>query len=200
VVTTSRPRSKRGEGDALRDALLGAASRLLDASGDVDGLSVRAVTAAAGVSPTALYLHFGDKAALVHAVKIECLAEMSTAVRAARSAHDGDPDAELVAMGVSYLRYAEEHPGHYAMLFHTEVSADERAEPPEDVQRASRAALHLIFEVLRQRLNGPRAQEATMTFWTGLHGRAHLRKALPWVDLGDQGRYLASLVAQALRS
>ncbi|HEY4461012.1 MAG TPA: TetR/AcrR family transcriptional regulator [Pseudonocardiaceae bacterium] len=199
-MTTSRPRSKRGEGDALRDALLGAASRLLDASGDVDGLSVRAVTAAAGVSPTALYLHFGDKAALVHAVKIECLAQMSAAVRDARSAHDGDPEAQLIAMGVSYLRYAEEHPGHYAMLFHTEVRADERPDPPEDVQQASRAALHLIFEVLRQRLDGRRAQEATMTYWTGLHGRAHLGKALPWVDLGDQGRYLASLVQQALRS
>lgn len=200
MVTTSRPRSKRGEGDALRDALLGAASRLLDASGDVDGLSVRAVTAAAGVSPTALYLHFGDKAALVHAVKIECLAEMSAAVRAARAEHDGEPEAQLVAMGESYLRYAEEHPGHYAMLFHTEVGADERADPPDDVQQASRAALHLIFEVLRQRLDSGRAQEATMTYWIGLHGRAHLGKALPWVDLGDQGRYLASLVAQALRT
>lgn len=201
VVTTSRPRSKRGEGDALRDALLGAATRLLDASGDVDGLSVRAVTSAAGVSPTALYLHFGDKAALVHAVKIECLAEMSAAVRAARAAHDGDPEAQLIAMGESYLRYAEEHPGHYAMLFHTEVSTDERHDPSDDVQRASRAALHLLYEVLRERLDdGRRAHEATMTLWTGLHGRAHLRKAVPWVDLGDQGRYLASLVQQALRS
>ena len=199
-MTTSRPRSKRGEGDALRDALLGAASQLLDASGDVDGLSVRAVTGAAGVSPTALYLHFGDKAALVHAVKIECLAEMSAAVRAARAEHDGDPEAQLIAMGRSYLRYAEEHPGHYAMLFHTEVRTDQRADPPADVQEASRAALHLLYEVLRERLDGRRAHEATMMLWTGLHGRAHLNKAIPWVDLGDQNRYLTALVQQALRT
>ncbi|HJP74311.1 MAG TPA: TetR/AcrR family transcriptional regulator [Pseudonocardiaceae bacterium] len=199
-MTTSRPRSKRGEGDGLRDALLDAAARLLDASGDVDGLSVRAVTAAAGVSPTALYLHFGDKAALVHAVKTRCLAELGGELRAARAANDGDIEAQLIAMGASYLRYAEEHPGHYAMLFHTELGSDERHDPPEDVRTASRAALQLLVDVFAQRLDPPAAYQATMTMWTGLHGRAHLAKALPWMELPDQRSYLAALVQQTLRS
>lgn len=200
VVTTSRPRSKRGEGDALRDALLGAAARLLDASGDADGLSVRAVTSAAGVSPTALYLHFGDKAALVHAVKTRCLAELGSELSAARAAHDGDIEAQLIAMGAAYLRYAEEHPGHYAMLFHTEVGTDERTDPPEEVHRASFAALRLLIDLFEQRFDAAGAYEATVTLWTGLHGRAHLAKALPWIELPDQDRYLTALVRQTLRS
>jgi hypothetical protein len=99
-----------------------------------------------------------------------------------------------------YLRYAEEHPGHYAMLFHTELGSDERHDPPQDVRKASRAALQMLVDVFAQRLDPAAAHEATMTMWTGLHGRAHLAKALPWMELPDQNSYLAALVAQTLRS
>jgi AcrR family transcriptional regulator len=83
MTTTSRPRSRRGSGEQLREAMLTAAADLLDTSCDVESLSVRTVTAATGVSPTALYLHFEDKAALVHAVKQRCIAALGAALRAA---------------------------------------------------------------------------------------------------------------------
>ncbi len=59
-----------GQGERLRDALIDAARELLLELGDQDKLSVRAVTARAGVSPNALYLHFADKDALLSAVMI----------------------------------------------------------------------------------------------------------------------------------
>ena len=64
----SRSPNPRGQGERLRTALLDAARDLLLELGDQSKLSVRAVTARAGVTPNALYLHFADKEALLRAV------------------------------------------------------------------------------------------------------------------------------------
>ena len=55
-----RARNARGEGDRLREQLLVAAVTLIEDEGDAGRVSVRAIAKAAGVSPTALYLHFPD--------------------------------------------------------------------------------------------------------------------------------------------
>src|SRR5204863_94235 len=109
-----------GEGERLRTALLDAAGELLAQARDVDELSVRAVTARAGVSPTALYLHFADKEALVVAVKKSCFEGLGAVLREADAKHEGDPGEQLRAMGRAYLRFAREQPGRYAILFHTQ--------------------------------------------------------------------------------
>src|SRR5689334_20754555 len=82
AVTTSRPRSRRGSGEELREALIVATSALLDTH-QLDDLTVRTVTAATGVSPTALYLHFSDLDALVHEVKKRFFATLGDRLRAA---------------------------------------------------------------------------------------------------------------------
>src|ERR1700738_2512077 len=115
----TRTRNQRGEGERLRESLLEAAAELLAESRDVEGLSVRAVTARAGVTPTALYLHFADKEDLARAVKKRSFSELAEMLRADGGEHDDDPEAQLVALAHAYLRFAREHPGHYAIMFHT---------------------------------------------------------------------------------
>ena len=73
-----------------------AARELLLELGDQDKLSVRAVTARAGVSPNALYLHFADKEALLSAVMIAGYKELRTFLQAAVPP-DGDPIEQLRA-------------------------------------------------------------------------------------------------------
>ncbi|MGA2927242.1 MAG: helix-turn-helix domain-containing protein, partial [Solirubrobacteraceae bacterium] len=68
--------TRRGQGKRLRAGLIDAAIELLAGLQDDDALSVRAVTARAGVSPTALYLHFDDKEQLLAAVKQRCVGEL----------------------------------------------------------------------------------------------------------------------------
>src|SRR5918912_2806062 len=96
----TRVRNQRGEGERLRTALLDAAAELLAESQDVEQLSVRAVTARAGVSPTALYLHFQDKEELTRAVRERCAAALAEMLREADEEHGGDSFAQLVAMGL----------------------------------------------------------------------------------------------------
>jgi AcrR family transcriptional regulator len=52
MASTTRSRNPRGQGERLRAALMDAARDLLLELGDQDKLSVRAVTARAGVTPT----------------------------------------------------------------------------------------------------------------------------------------------------
>src|SRR5262245_11025165 len=85
-----RVRSRRGEGETLRDDVLAAAERLLVASGSEDAVSIRAVAAAVGVSPAAIYLHFPDKDALMTAVCGRVFAQFDAALEAA-AAGAADP-------------------------------------------------------------------------------------------------------------
>ena len=76
MVPPARTRNPRGQGDRLRVALMDAARDLLLELGDQDKLSVRAVTARAGVAPNALYLHFADKDELLSALMIASYKEL----------------------------------------------------------------------------------------------------------------------------
>ena len=66
----ARKRADRYHHGDLRRALLQAAVRTIQSHG-VDGLTLRGVGSALGVSRTALYRHFTDKAALLTAVAAE---------------------------------------------------------------------------------------------------------------------------------
>src|ERR1700690_59021 len=101
-VSAGRTRNPRGQGERLRAVLLDAARELLLELGDQDKLSVRAVTARAGVSPNALYLHFAGKDELLGAVMIAGYTELRAFLRGAVP-QDADPVEQLRALGRAYL-------------------------------------------------------------------------------------------------
>jgi AcrR family transcriptional regulator len=178
ATTPLRRRNRRGEGGRLREHLVDAAAELLRERGDARGLSVRAVTARAGVSPSALYLHFAGVEDLLAAVLDRSFAELRRYLLAAEAAHEGDPDAQLVAMGRAYLAFALERPGHYATIFGPR--RDERAggiDPAlgdaafEDLVRAVGRCMHP---------GDPReAHAVAASVWVEMHGMVTLRHALP---------------------
>lgn len=58
---------RRVEGERTRELLMDAAEELF-AAGGIEGVSIRSVNAAAGLSPASVHYHFGDKDGLVRAV------------------------------------------------------------------------------------------------------------------------------------
>jgi AcrR family transcriptional regulator len=190
---TTRVRNQRGEGERLRASLLDAATELLAETHDVDQLSVRGVTARAGVSPTALYLHFEDKDELIHAVKASCTDALAKALRDADEAHDGDPFEQLRAMGIAYLRFAREQPGQYAILFHT-PGTDDDGDDHADAGIGAECFGLLINAVTRVvgSKNADEALEVSCVLWLALHGRASIRTKMP---LPDEERFV-DLVAE----
>jgi AcrR family transcriptional regulator len=99
----------------LRRALLQEALATIRAEG-VEGLTLREIGARVGVSRTALYRHFADKAALLEAVATEGFRSFREQLLAAWEA-GGHGTAGLDAMGQAYVRFAVANPAHYRVMF-----------------------------------------------------------------------------------
>lgn len=193
-----RPRSPRGEGERLRATLLDVATELLAEVNDIDRLSIRAVTARAGVSPSALYMHFADKDELVEAIKERCFTELRDWVDAA-GRDTTDPGQRLLAMGQAYLAFARERAGWYAVCFQTRFGPrDEEVHPPD---RDTEDAAALVFLDLMDavgaivRTTEGEVYEIATILWTALHGRASLMQAMPACPLPPEDVWLRRLAS-----
>lgn len=190
----TRERNPRGEGDRLRTRLLDVATEMLAEVHDVDALSVRAVTAAAGVSPTALYLHFADKDELVRAIKTRCFAALGDRLADAQAEHEGDPAAQVEAMGHAYLAFAREQPGWYEAIFHTSF----RKQPPagdDGIDGAGQRVFAMLVEAVARCgvADGEEAYAIATVLWTSLHGRASVARAMPWFPLPEEGPWVTMI-------
>ncbi len=196
----ARKRNPRGEGERLRTALMDAASELLLERG-VEALSIRAVTARAGVSPTALYLHFADMGELLGAVCDAAFEDLRSFLLQAEAAHRGDPRAQMQAMGHAYVRFALERPGHYRILFGTALAPSAAATPHGgaaggDDAPGKQAFQDLVRATTRCLAPGVDPRPVALQIWTGLHGFVSLRAAMPnYEQWPDADTFLTQLYA-----
>ncbi|MBS1846614.1 MAG: TetR/AcrR family transcriptional regulator [Actinobacteria bacterium] len=182
-------RNPRGEGDRLRAQLLEAATAMLAESEDPESVSVRAVTRRAGVSPTALYLHFQNREELFRAVSEECFARLGAAMAGAAEGID-DPREQLNAIGHAYLRFAREHPGHYAVLFQRHLEP----KPEDDETKLGMEVFESLVNVVRRcGVPDEDAFDYGVLLWMGLHGRAAVASAMPGFPFPDEDRYVKLL-------
>jgi AcrR family transcriptional regulator len=185
-----RPRNPRGEGGRLREQLLQATAEVLDEVGDASRCSVRAIAGRAGVSPTALYLHFPDRDSLVAAAVDAGFAAFNEALRDAAS-EEADPAERLEATALAYLAFAERQPALYAILF-----SGRRPATPGAVERSE--GFTGLVALLRARdpsLDPEAARELAIAVWSGLHGFAILRAARPELGWPSAERYVRRMLA-----
>jgi AcrR family transcriptional regulator len=190
-----RGRNPRGEGERLRATLLEAATELIAESENPENVSVRAVTRRAGVSPTALYLHFENREELFVAVSEACFAELGDAMCLAGEGAGDDPRDQLVAMGHAYLRFARERPGHYAVLFQRHITP----EPEDDEPKIGMDVFQSLVEVVRRcGIDEADAFDHGVLLWMALHGRASVASAMPAFPFPDEDRYVELLAERVV--
>ncbi|MGB7487304.1 MAG: TetR/AcrR family transcriptional regulator [Phormidesmis sp.] len=159
----------------LRRALLDAALVLLQTK-DAKSLSLREVAREAGVSHTAPYRHFADKAALMAAIAQEGFVEFGNYLQAAVTAAEAKPTESLLATGVAYVRYALDHPTHFRVMF-SHFPADE---PPESrLCQVSKSTFQILVDIIAagqaaglMRAGDP--QFIALGKWSLVHGLAML--------------------------
>jgi AcrR family transcriptional regulator len=196
MASSTRTPNPRGQGERLRGALMDAARELLLELGDQDKLSVRAVTARAGVSPNALYLQFADRDALLSAVMIATYRELRAFLQAAVPP-DGDPIAQLRAYGRAYLQFAEQRPGIYRVAFMTKirdgVPVPARGAPTGQDEGVD--AFNDFLDIVTRCLpNGPDPFTQSAYIWTALHGYVTLRQAIPTVPWPAEADYVERII------
>jgi AcrR family transcriptional regulator len=197
-ASPGRTRNPRGQGERLRHTLIDSAIELLADLPDVQALSVRAVTAHAGVTPTALYLHFADKEDLLAAVKERCFGELRQYVLAGEQSAPDEPRAQAAAMCRAYLRFAAERPGYYRVLFHTPRGdpGDGGTGEPERTwpARASQAHADLINGIARCLPPGVAAEPVATMIWAGLHGYVGLSRSMRHYPFPGWDEYVERLL------
>jgi len=181
VPPRRRGRSRQGEGGRLRDDLILAANRILERTGDEEGLTLRAVAREAGIAAPSVYLHFDGKEELVRAVMLEHFAALRRAVETAVAA-ERDPADQLRAGCLAYCRFAIEQPGAYRVLFGNRTTAFAGL-PPDQIPGLD--TFGRLVEAVRGCMEAgvaPRGDpfRVATAVWTALHGAVGLRTAVPF--------------------
>jgi AcrR family transcriptional regulator len=194
-----RTPNARGHGDVLREQIVDAAMRMLDA--DDEALSLRAVARDVSIAATSVYLHFPDRDALMLAVMRRCHDDMVRVGDEAEAAHDG-PAARLRARMLAMCTWSHEHPGLYKVLHESKVNR--RHDMPFKQELAAR-----ITAAVQRCMDAgvaPRDDAATVTLdlRTAILGLLSLRinePDLPWPPAVEQiDRFLTKLVGLRLPS
>jgi AcrR family transcriptional regulator len=168
-----KPANRYHHGD-LQRALLQAAVRTIQKHG-VHALTLRSVGEELGVSRTALYRHFADKAALLAAVAQEGFRLLRQVLSEAWE-QAGRGVAGFEAMGSAYVRFGVEHPSHYRVMF---GSGFERGPIDPELELAGKSAFQVLVDALIEQQQGrlirrddPQLQASYI--WALVHGVAML--------------------------
>ena len=166
VSTSAASKVSYHHGD-LRSALVSEGISLVESQG-IDALSLREVARRAGVSPTAVYRHFPDKAALVGALAGEAVKRLGEAQRDAAAAVGGGR-AGFTATGRAYVRFALANPGLFRLTY------AQRATVHEGLHEGD-VASDMLMANARSLTQGDEgeAQRLALQAWSVAHGLAML--------------------------
>ena len=149
----------------LRAVLLRAAADVVSKSG-VSEVSVRALARTAGVSHAAHRHHFASRTGLLTALAAEGHRMLAAALEEAA-------ETSFLEVGVAYVAFAHDHPGHFAVMFTPDVLDENDAELT--------AARSRTFGVLSAGVDGLAAEgrvedarAAVVAAWSLVHGLATL--------------------------
>jgi AcrR family transcriptional regulator len=202
------PRRRRSAEDR-RTQVVAAARRLMLRHG-ADGVSMRAIAAAAGVSPAALYLYFPDKlflmSAVVDAIFEDLLAAFRRALEAA--APSPDPFARLSALMDAYVAWGLAHPEEYRLVFMTPVvgvaghrpgAPDGRPMSPNGAATFGALAAEIARLIEGGHARGPDAALVAEQVWASGHGLVALMTTFPEFEWSDTRALCAALRETVLR-
>jgi AcrR family transcriptional regulator len=179
----------------LRNDLLAAGRAFVREQGH-HGLSVRTLAQAVGVSPGAPYHHFKDRRALLLAIALDGYAEL--AARAAGAvARGGGPRAVLLALCVSFIRFAQANPRLIELMYESELTSPRPDPALLEHQHFGRAALEAQLEAA---LPHRSAQERTLrllSLWSTVYGFSALRNK-HLLETFEPARMTAEQVAETV--
>lgn len=184
------------EKQATRELILDAARELFARDG-YEAVTMRGIAEKIEYSPTAIYLHFADKDALVHEL---CVCDFLALAQAFQPiALVRDPIERIKRIGRAYIEFALAHPDHYRLMFMSPRPQDEgqlddgrKGDPAQDAYAFLRIAVVEALAQGRFRSDLTDPDLVCQTLWAGVHGVASLHIALsgdtwtPWRSAADR--------------
>jgi AcrR family transcriptional regulator len=164
-------RKPRGQGASRRGEILDAAKHLFAADG-VSHVTMRRIGAAVGVSPTALYMHFADKDAILSAIAQDTFTELLDRLK--HSSNQADAPLLRLRAGLrAYIEFGQQRPDEYRLTFMTRQFSRSTAKGC-GLQMADQSFAILqdrVIELMRDGVfrQGQPARVAEL-IWATLHG------------------------------
>ncbi|WP_430419044.1 TetR/AcrR family transcriptional regulator [Phenylobacterium sp.] len=186
-ATRKTARKAKGDGHLRRAEILEAAERIFVAEG-YEGATIRKIADEVGVSSTALYMHFADKACILHEIVEGVLSQLldrNTEI----AARPLDPVVRTRMMLDAYMHWGLEHPNAYQLVYCAQ--AQEPADPsPERTTDLSKQCYEAFSGVVREiaasgRLRTGTGDSAAQALWMSCHGVVALlinRPNFEWAD------------------
>lgn len=182
-MTTTATRAAYHHGD-LRNALLATATELARESGP-SAVQLREAARRIGVSPSAAYRHFADRADLLAAVAGSVLHAFAGRTRAAIAAVPRADTPQLQALeefravGLAYVDYALAEPGLFRTAYASGVVLSGFAAHEEAGTESADHPYRILVEALDRLtavgvLPAGRRPHAEIAAWAGVHGLAVL--------------------------
>jgi AcrR family transcriptional regulator len=203
VGTKERRERERRE---LRRKILDAARALFVEQG-YDAVTMRKIAQAIEYSPTAIYLHFKDKMAVMRALCDQDY--LALAKRFRKIAAVADPVERLRQAGLAYAEFGFKHPNHYQWMFMTlhphnrpEDSALEQGNPEEDAYAFLRWTVSEAIAQGRFRPELSDPELVSQVIWSGIHGVISLRIAKikdEWVAWAAQRTAVETMIDVLVR-
>jgi AcrR family transcriptional regulator len=199
-LSSSPPAVRYHHGD-LRRALLEAAVK----APDIEHISLRELASGLGVSAAAVYRHFDGREALLAELAASGFAQLRERFADALDLNTPPADAtqaveRLHRLGVAYLRFADDQPAMWRLMFGTQAAQIRTDASPTDLPNS-----YAYLPAALQGLYGtgvlpapPEAADVLFT-WSAIHGAAALRIGNVASAQGEAMRMGADVVQRILR-
>lgn len=168
--------------DQLRNDVITAANRLLEATHSHDSLSLNAIARELSVPAATVASQFPDKMTLCIAIYQRYFGILGERMRR-KAAEFADPAARLRAVVCAYLQFAVDYPDAYYVMFSMPGIADYPADMVEG-QRPGAEVATLVTDVLADCIEAELVHrvdrhQAMVCLWATLHGLITLRASRP---------------------
>jgi AcrR family transcriptional regulator len=160
-----------------QEKILRAARKLFEREG-ADGVSMRRVADAVGITPMAIYRHFANREALLKHISDDAFSEVAETWL--KSAQGPDVMQGLQASLENYLDYALQHPHLFDYSF--SVARDDARRFPEDFHARLSPTLNVVADLLAEAIGRGLLRrgdpwDLAMTLWAQAHGLIALYRA-----------------------
>jgi AcrR family transcriptional regulator len=176
-----RARNRKGQGHLLREEILTAGIRLLAEAADARQITIRAVAAAAGVTPPSIYLYFPDRAALLRAL-VERGFRLFDSHLATATNNAGGPRERLHQLSLAYLDFAQTNPGVYRVVFSAAGLGPAELGVAAGEEHPGRASLAALVTAVAACDADHDPYSRAIQLWCFLHGLADLKLTKPELD------------------
>ncbi len=163
----TRPRRNYHVGN-LSEQLLATARSMLEEVGS-SKLSLRALCSALGVTPTAAYHHFTNRAELLAQLATEGYLELAEVLSQNSAALP--TQKKIHGFCLIYLNFARDNPALYQLMFGPELAADTMPEQLHTARQLAFSKLEImVADLLKRPIDSIDVRNAALASWSYIHG------------------------------